>query len=130
MDSKKKDVKDKEKKSKSGDKDKKEKKSKSGSKEREKAVKQMQKDYDVWLDEADETANIGTCCRVLKAYSSTYLGLDEKHPKASILAFHRTFYIICANAYMERLIFNPFRQCRVEEDRYSRRTRLFPIWRR
>lgn len=58
MDTKKKDVKDKEKKSKSSEKDKKEKKSKSGSKEREKVVKQMQKDYDAWLEEADETANI------------------------------------------------------------------------
>lgn len=63
MDTKKKDVKDKEKKSKSSEKDKKEKKSKSGSKEREKVVKQMQKDYDAWLEEADETANIGACYR-------------------------------------------------------------------
>jgi ubiquitin-conjugating enzyme E2 Q len=58
MDTKKKEVKDKEKKSKTSEKDKKDKKPKAGSKDREKVVKQMQKEFDSWLEEADETANI------------------------------------------------------------------------
>lgn len=62
MDSKKKETKDKEKKSKSGDKavkDKKEKKEKSSSKDSEKVIKVMQKEFESWLDSGDETANIG-----------------------------------------------------------------------
>ena len=55
--------KEKEKKAKPTDKaekDKKDKKPKASTKDREKVSKLMQKEYDAWLEEADETANIGT----------------------------------------------------------------------
>lgn len=63
MDTKKKETKDKEKKSKSGDKpvkDKKDKKEKTSSKDAEKVIKVMQKEFETWIDAGDETANIGT----------------------------------------------------------------------
>jgi len=69
MDTKKKETKDKEKKAKSSDKvekDKKDKKPKASSKDREKVVKLMQKEYDGWTEEADETANIGACFELLE----------------------------------------------------------------
>jgi hypothetical protein len=59
----KKDKKEKEKKAKSSEKsekDKKDKKPKASTKDREKVTKQMQKEYETWQEEADETANIGT----------------------------------------------------------------------
>lgn len=62
MDTKKKDVKDKKEKEKVKSKDKKDKSksSSTSSKDREKVVKIMQKEYDTWVEDADETANIGT----------------------------------------------------------------------